>query len=193
MLIRLPIGIRIKSTLHVTYDPMRQGSSTNPIDRSILILVTMWCGAICLAPILVSGNGPVESAGQWIYAFFGQLCHQTRERSWLVGDHPMAVCVRCASIYFGFLVGTLLGAVRGFPSPAHGTRALVILGLAPMLIDVLSGAVGLYHGTNLSRAVTGGWFGVIVAGGIFPIACEGIAATIGQVRANAERVAAGGA
>ena len=64
--------------------------------RWVLIAATgAWCGTILLAPALES---------QTLYALFSELCHQNPERSWVLAGRPLAVCIRCFSIYSGFLL-----------------------------------------------------------------------------------------
>src|SRR5262249_2651061 len=36
-------------------------------------------------------------------------CHQQPARSWHVAGEPLAVCIRCTSIYFGFLAALAAG------------------------------------------------------------------------------------
>jgi uncharacterized membrane protein len=45
----------------------------------------------------------------WIYEFFSRICHQDPARSWQVWGKPLAVCIRCTSIYFAFTVSLWLG------------------------------------------------------------------------------------
>jgi uncharacterized membrane protein len=36
------------------------------------------------------------------------ICHQDPSRSWHLAGEPLPVCIRCASIYFGFLAALWL-------------------------------------------------------------------------------------
>ena len=65
----------------------------------LLVGAALWCIAIVAAPVF-----GFES----VYAFFSAICHQNPERTWFVGGSPLAVCVRCASIYLGFLLALTL-------------------------------------------------------------------------------------
>ena len=55
----------------------------------------VWLAAIILAPLL-----QLEP----VYRFFSLICHQNPLRSWTLVGTPLPVCVRCVSIYTGFLV-----------------------------------------------------------------------------------------
>jgi uncharacterized membrane protein len=59
-----------------------------------------WCAAILIAPLLNAG---------WVQTFFSTICHQDPARSWSVAGHPLPVCIRCTSIYLGFLLATCVG------------------------------------------------------------------------------------
>lgn len=61
---------------------------------------TLWCLAILAAPLF---HLP------WIYEFFSRICHQDPSRSWHVAGEPLAVCIRCTSIYVAFTAALWLG------------------------------------------------------------------------------------
>jgi uncharacterized membrane protein len=60
---------------------------------------TLWCLCILLGPITGSSA---------IYSFFAMICHQDPSRSWQLLGEPLPVCIRCTSIYFGFLAALWL-------------------------------------------------------------------------------------
>ena len=60
---------------------------------------SLWCLGILAAPIMGSSA---------IYSFFAMICHQDPSRSWQLFGEPLPVCIRCASIYFGFLAALWL-------------------------------------------------------------------------------------
>src|SRR5215471_4611333 len=57
----------------------------------------LWCAAIVLAPVFDLRP---------IYDFFSRICHQDPTRSWSLAGAQFPVCVRCASIYFGFFIAS---------------------------------------------------------------------------------------
>jgi len=63
--------------------------------RVLLSAGAAWCAAIIAAPLFDSG---------FLYGLFSSICHQYPERSWFLSGQPLAVCIRCTSIYVGFLV-----------------------------------------------------------------------------------------
>jgi uncharacterized membrane protein len=67
---------------------------------ALLAASSLWCLTIVVAPL---AGAPA------IYALFSVICHQDPARSWHVLGEPLPVCIRCASIYFGFLASLWLG------------------------------------------------------------------------------------
>jgi uncharacterized membrane protein len=61
---------------------------------------TLWCMSILAAPVFGLDS---------VYSFFSRICHQDPIRSWHVAGEPLAVCIRCSSIYFAFTASLWLG------------------------------------------------------------------------------------
>ena len=74
----------------------------------------------------------------------------------------MAVCERCSAIYFGFFIGVALSPVlsRRLPSAPRGIWTLAV---APMLLDVAAGLLGIHPSTIQTRLVSGALFGITAA------------------------------
>ena len=58
-----------------------------------------WCLAIVAAPYFHLAP---------VYLFFSTICHQLPGRSWHLHGEPLAACIRCTSIYVGFLAGLVV-------------------------------------------------------------------------------------
>jgi uncharacterized membrane protein len=152
------------------------------MDRSariyfILLAGTLlWCALIVLAPICrASGSPALKSVGDLLYALFGPICHQIDARSFHVLGAPLAVCSRCSSVYFGFLFGVLLyPLVFGPGRYVQRGRWVLALALAPMLVDVFVDVLGVHESTMFTRAITGGWFGLLAPLSIVPAAVRGL-------------------
>ena len=65
---------------------------------AVLIGSGLWCCLIVAAPLLRQ---------PFLYAIFSRICHQQAARSWQLLGEPLAVCIRCMSIYCGFFLGCL--------------------------------------------------------------------------------------
>ncbi len=72
----------------------------NKAYAALLAGSTLWCLSIIVAPV----SGVSE-----VYRFFSFICHQDPARSWHILGEPLPVCIRCTSIYFGFLASLWLG------------------------------------------------------------------------------------
>ena len=135
----------------------------------------LWCLMILLPALLTEAGGSAGQTGQIVAAFFRPLCHRLDARSFHLFGVPLAVCTRCSSIYFGFFLGTLayplIGTLR---RPVLPGRIFLAAAAFPMLLDVASGVFGLYDVTNVSRAVTGGWFGLLAPFLVIPGATQAV-------------------
>jgi|SRR5262245_26726574 len=123
----------------------------NKTYAALLLGATLWCLSIVGAPML---------GLTWVYVFFSSICHQDAARSWHLAGEPLAVCIRCTSIYFAFTVSLWLG----LKASVRWLRFAVLLMIcefifARLVIDVallrsLSGVlVGLSAAPFVKRAV----------------------------------------
>jgi uncharacterized membrane protein len=104
----------------------------------LVALALTICIALLAAPL---SREPV------VYFLFSYVCHQQPERSlWLAGA-PLAVCARCAGIYFGAFLALLFQiSVRRGP-------LLAALGL--LALDWISEAAGVHESWVAVRWTTG--------------------------------------
>jgi len=151
----------------------------------ILSGAALWCALILLAPLVRYSPGFAPLSGV-LYAFFSPLCHQIDARSFHLAGNPLAVCARCSAIYFGFLLGTIIYPVGGnFLPPSRTGRMFLVLTAVPMLIDVVLESAGVYDSSNLIRALTGSWFGILLPFLIIPGAAEGTSQLYAQHNSHA--------
>ncbi len=138
--------------------------------------VLAWCGAIILAPVFAHSFGPGTAMGEILYTFFRAVCHQMEARSLHIFGEPLAVCARCSAIYVAFLGGTLLYPfLRRIEAPMLPPRMLLLVSALPMIVDAITGIVGLHVITMESRLITGAVFGCILPFFILPVLIEGVA------------------
>jgi uncharacterized membrane protein len=138
--------------------------------RSILIGgAALWCLLIVAAPLFDLA---------WVYQFFAFICHQNPLRSWSLGTEPLAVCIRCASIYFGFL----LGLVANVPPRSGFLKASLAATLSEFLMEI----AGLGDFAAL-RALTGLALGLAGAGFVAIGVGEMLAARLGRPLAGAQQ------
>lgn len=113
-------------------------------DRTLWFLTLVWCGAILAAPVL-----RIET----IYSLFSLVCHQIPDRSWPLAGHALPVCIRCISIYFGFMAALTL-RLRS----SSGFLRLAIAGMAVEFLTARAGA-----DSETARALSGVVFGLATA------------------------------
>ena len=108
----------------------------------------VWCFAILAAPLF-----HLEP----VYKFFSLICHQIPDRSWHLHGEPLAVCIRCASIYFGFLAGLLAGLspnARLLRIAMAATAAEFVFAWLVMDSAILRSATGLVLGAAAAPFVS---------------------------------------
>ncbi|MCC6395542.1 MAG: DUF2085 domain-containing protein [Bacteroidetes bacterium] len=137
----------------------------------ILAGAFLWCALIVAVPFLAHAGGGASFWADVLREPFHRVCHQLDGRSLHLWGEPIAVCSRCSAIYFAFLAGTLLYPLfRDVRRPHAPSRALLILALMPMLLDVALGLVGIAEVTTSSRLVTGALFGLLIPFVVLPVA-----------------------
>jgi uncharacterized membrane protein len=135
----------------------------------------MWCGALLAAPLCAVDARLVTGPSGVLYGFFHLICHQIPERSFFVFGRQVAVCMRCSSVYFAFLLGTIIyPLVRSIDHPAIPGRSLLLAAAIPLIADGLSLGFLLYDVNALSRTLTGFLFGIVLPFYIIPAAQQGI-------------------
>ena len=121
------------------------GMTPGHARRALWALSALWFAAILAAP---------GAELEWVYRFFCAICHQAPDRSWHLAGLPLPVCIRCTSIYAGFL------AALSFRLPA---RTLFLrFALAAMVLEFVVARVWIDW--EPARALSGLLFGLAAAG-----------------------------
>lgn len=102
------------------------------------------------------------------FRFLGSLvCHQMEERTLIIDKIPLPVCARDTGIYIGVIIGIFfLTARKRFYAdwpPKIRHAVFLVLMMIPMIIDGITSYMGLRHSDNLTRLITGGFFGFPLA------------------------------
>jgi uncharacterized membrane protein len=113
-------------------------------------------------------------ASEVVFSIGSLICHQRPERSFFWAGHQLPVCARCTGLYLSALAG-LLGWVaiksasrwRHRPIDPRAARTILMAAAVPTAISLASGALGVWDGSNITRALIalplGAAAGVIVA------------------------------
>jgi uncharacterized membrane protein len=113
-------------------------------------------------------------ASQIFFAAGSLICHQRPERSFFWGEHQFPVCARCTGLYLSAALGVIAwiaikttGGWRRCAIDLRTARAWFIAAAMPTLLSLASGMLGVWDGSNITRAMLaiplGAAAGVIVA------------------------------
>lgn len=125
----------------------------------VIGLASLWCLGIVLAPLT---SGSIIS--NLLYSIYSTVCHQFDSRSFHVDDEPFAVCIRCTSIYIGFL-SALIVLRFSIPLRSKNYQPVILLLIVslPMFVDGMLSLLNVYTSTTFSRIGTGSFFGIGLA------------------------------
>ncbi len=93
-------------------------------------------------------GSPISRAA---YVFGDIYCHQIPERSYRLNDNQMPVCSRDVGLFAGLLMGGIVGMFLSKRFPF----TLLLIALAPMILDGGAQALTSYESFNLLRVITG--------------------------------------
>ena len=98
--------------------------------------------------------------GAIIFGVGGLICHQKPERSFFWDGHQFPVCARCTGIYLSAAAGVtgwllVKAAVRWrrLTLDPQVARAIVIAAALPTAVSLATGVLGVWDGTNITRAL----------------------------------------
>ena len=96
----------------------------------------------------------------FVYAVGSVVCHQMPERSFFIDGRQLPVCARCTGLYLsggaGMLGWVLWKAARGwrsFPLSPRTALAIVIAAGVPTALSYATGVIGVWDGSNVTRAL----------------------------------------
>jgi uncharacterized membrane protein len=125
-----------------------------------LLAATTFVFVTALSTPLLSPSGRAA-----VMHLFAPVCHQIPVRSPFLGGVQLAICDRCVGIYLGLVLGvaTVGWGHRLWRRAGRHARYLLLGSLVPMGIDWIGPLLGLWANGPVSRALTGGLFGMIAA------------------------------
>jgi uncharacterized membrane protein len=138
----------------------------------------------------------MDLIGDFIFTVGSVICHQRPERSFFIDGHQLPVCARCTGLYVSAVVGCIAWlawkaarvvqlapggtctadvqvppgggcTIVGCTIDAGVARRALLLAAIPTVLSIVSGMLGLWDGSNVTRAVLalplGATAGAIVA------------------------------
>jgi len=102
----------------------------------------------------------MKLAVAFVYALGSVICHQRPDRSFFWDGHQLPVCARCTGLYLSgalaFATWCGLRLLRASPpiawTPARALR-IIALAAVPTAVSWTSGVLGVWDGSNLTRAL----------------------------------------
>jgi uncharacterized membrane protein len=128
----------------------------------VCVLVTfVWLALLLAAPVSAFG---VPASGL-TYALGSLICHQRPERSFHLSAAQVPVCARCAGLYAGAAIGSVLAIVPGWRRNPwiHRWRAVLLAAAVPTAATWIAEAAGVAGTSNGVRAVAALPLGTAVA------------------------------
>ncbi len=133
-------------------------AATRLVLGILTVLAGLWTAGVVLAPWLAAHD---FGLGRWLRWLYRPGCHQIADRCLDFGFGPLAVCARCAGLYFGGTLGLLWTAIRNTsnrPPPLW-----LAVAAAPTILDFAAGQLGLPSLGNWVRFALALPFGLIAA------------------------------
>jgi uncharacterized membrane protein len=133
------------------------------IAFAALVLTTGWVALLIAGPLLPGWAGAV------VYGIGSLVCHQIPERSFHLAGFQLPVCARCLGIYLGASAGAGFVWMRArsgrrlVPIMPVTARRLAVAAAIPTLVTVALEFAGIWHPSNVTRAIAGVPLGGMIA------------------------------
>jgi uncharacterized membrane protein len=126
-----------------------------------VLMTFVWLALLLAAPVSALG---VPASGL-TYALGSLICHQRPERSFHVSAAQVPVCARCAGLYAGAAIGSVLAMVAGRRSnpSMYRWRTVLLAAAVPTAATWIAEAAGVAAPWNAVRAVAALPLGTAVA------------------------------
>ncbi len=132
----------------------------------ILALAVIYDILFTLPPILLHFG----ISADLIYKFFQPVCHQMDARSFHFFGYKLAVCSRCASIYYGLTFGiAIYPFFKSLKNVEIPDLIYIVIPLAGLAADFSVNFLGIAQNTFVTRSITGGFLGVATAFFFVPV------------------------
>lgn len=122
-----------------------------------------------LAPLWHAETDVRGGASEFLYTFYSSSCHQSADRSLSLFGDKLGVCSRCTTVYFGFLLSTIIYPfVRKLNNTELPALWILFAGSGLVAVDAGLEIFDVVKNTFISREITGGILGLILPFYIIP-------------------------
>jgi uncharacterized membrane protein len=127
------------------------------IAPALALTALAWLALLIITPLAPSLLATL------MYAIGAVICHQLPERSFHLAGFQLPVCARCLGIYAGAAAAASSYVLGAFTATSARWRALspqtsrlvFVISALPTLVTVWLEWTGVWHGTNIVRAIAG--------------------------------------
>ncbi|MGA2668695.1 MAG: DUF2085 domain-containing protein [Ignavibacteria bacterium] len=152
---------------------MNQAPDIKPYYRviyaTILIIAFLWCAGIIAAPLWKNETDVRGGVSQFLYTFYSKSCHQLDDRSLHIAGNKLGTCARCTTIYFGFLLTTILyPLVKNLGNLYLPPIGFLLFGALLVALDAGLDTFDILKNTFTSREITGAIIGLLLPFYIIP-------------------------
>jgi uncharacterized membrane protein len=123
----------------------------------IFLTVLIWCAGFSSGLLFHSSN-EVEIFSPIFKKIYSSVCHQNDGRTYSIFGVELFVCARCAGIYIGFLIFSLISI---FLKNFKIKEKIFISALAAMVTDVILHTTGIVSYSKYFAFATGLFFGSV--------------------------------
>jgi uncharacterized membrane protein len=128
------------------------------IKLLIFFLLLVWCLGI-FSEWIVSFCNSILFAIPFLHKTYSIVCHQIKEKLITADNHSTLVCARCAGIYLGLLVSSLVSLFTKWNSSTH--TEYLFISAAALIADAFFSSITLYHYSKYLAFCTGLLFGSV--------------------------------
>ncbi len=128
-----------------------------------LVITLFWNAFIVFAPLFHNSSGILKTVSDFSYSFFSVTCHQLDDRSYHLLGEKYAVCSRCLSIYWAFLLSVIVyPLVKGINNLKLPPLWLLLVPAFFVFLDAVMDLFDVFNNSFISRTFTGALIGFIL-------------------------------
>jgi uncharacterized membrane protein len=128
-----------------------------------LIITLLWNVLIIFAPVFYNSTGILKTISGFSYSFFSVTCHQIDSRSYYILGEKYAVCSRCLSIYWSFLISVIIYPfIKGFNNIKLPSLWFLLVPGFFVFLDAILDLFNIVSNTFISRSVSGALIGFVL-------------------------------
>jgi uncharacterized membrane protein len=128
-----------------------------------LIITLLWNILIVFAPIFYGSTGFLKTISGFSYSFFSVTCHQIDNRSYHILGEKYAVCSRCLSIYWAFLISVIIYPfIKGFNNVKLPSLWFLFVPCVFVFFDAVIDFFDIFKNTYITRSISGALIGFVL-------------------------------